>query len=254
MSGNSKLGEQLISLYRENFTGILTISSQDSNQKWEMFFYQGKYLWTEGGLHANRSWQRNFNQYCSGVKIDKIVLQNRSEIKSPNYFLLNTLLQKQVIERKQAQSLIENIGREVLFDLLQKEYNNSLYYEHQPTTAHNLLKSGFNFSLTSIDIEQSLFQAQTSWSAWGAKGLAACSPHHAPYLNRDLELQNQLPDIIFKNMSRLLNGKNTLRDLAVKMEKSVLDITCGVVPYFFKGYLRLLEIPDLPNNNFQHTR
>ena len=238
MSANSKLGEQLISLYRENFTGILTVSSQDGKQKWEMFFYLGKYLWTEGGLHANRSWQRNFNYYCSGVKIDKIILKNRSEISSNNYSLLNILLQKQIIERKQARNLIENISREILFDLLQKEYNDSLYYDIQTTTAHNLLKAGFNFSLTSINLEQILFQAQTSWSTWGAKGLAACSPNYAPFLKSDLELQRQLPDVIFSNMSRLLNGKNTLRDLAFKMEKNVLDITCGVVPYFFKGYLR----------------
>ncbi|MEL6502611.1 MAG: response regulator, partial [Cyanobacteria bacterium J06623_1] len=64
-------------------------------------------------------------------------------------------------------------------------------------------------------------------------------------LNRYQDLQTQLPDIIYANMSRLLNGKRTLRDLAVRMDKNVLDVTCGIVPYFFKGYLRLLEIADL---------
>ena len=246
MSANSKLGEQLIFLYRKNFTGILTITSQDGKQEWKMFFYLGKYLWTEGGFHANRSWRRNFNYYCPGVKTEQIMLRHQPGIKSENYFLLNVLLQRKIIKRQQAVSLIENISREVLFDLLQKEYNNLLYYDTQTTTAHNLLKAGFSLSLISINLEQILFQSQTSWSTWGAKGLSACSPHHAPLLKSDGELQKQLPDVIFSNMSRLLNGKNTLRDLAFKMEKSVLDITCGVVPYFFKGYLRLLEIPDLP--------
>ena len=250
MSANSKLGEQLISLYKENFTGILTITSQDGKQEWKMFFYLGKYLWTEGGFHANRSWRRNFTHYCPGVKTDRIILRDRSGIKSENYFMLNILLQRKIVKRKQVVNLIENISREVFFDLLQKEYNNSLNYDIQTTTAHNLLKAGFSLSLISINLEQILFQSQTSWSIWGAKGLSACSPHHAPLLKSDDELQKQIPDIIFSNMSRLLNGKNTLRELAFKMQKSVLDITCGVVPYFFKGYLRLLEIPDLPNNKF----
>ena len=248
MSANSKLGEQLISLYRENFTGILTITSQDNTKKWSIFFYQGKYLWTEGGLHANRSWRRNFNYYCPGAKTSKIVLEQDLQIKSDKYALLSALVQKKIVEQKQAINLIKNISREVLFDLLQKEYNYSLNYDLQTTTAHKLLKAGFNLSLSSINLEQILFQSQTSWSTWGAKGLASCSPHHAPFLEKDRELQQQLPDIIFSNMSRLLNGKNTLRDLSFRMEKSVLDITCGVVPYFFKGYLRLLEIPDLPQS------
>ena len=248
MSANSKLGEQLISLHQQKFTGILTIASQDGKQTWEIFFYLGKYLWTEGGFHANRSWQRNFNYYCPKVNTNSIILRHQPEIKSYNYSLLNILLQRKIIERKQVKNLIENMSREVFFDLLQKEYNDLLKYDIQATTAHQLLKGGFNLALASINLEQILFQSQTSWSTWGAKGLASCSPHHAPFLKRDYDLQKQLPDVIFTNMARLLNGKNTLRDLAIKMEKSVFDITCGIVPYFFKGYLRLLEIPDLPAN------
>ncbi|MGL4883195.1 MAG: hypothetical protein ACRC8K_19370 [Waterburya sp.] len=90
-----------------------------------------------------------------------------------------------------------------------------------------------------------LFKSQTAWSTWGSKGLASCSPHHAPLLNKYDELKQQVPDIILSNMSRLLDGKSTLRDLAIKMDKDVLEVTCGLVPYFFKGYLRFLEIPDL---------
>ena len=247
MSANSKLGEKLISLHKQNFTGILTIKSHDGKQKWEMFFYLGKYLWTEGGLHANRSWHRNFNYYCPSVKTDKILLKQQPGIKSFHYSLLRILLHKKSVKHEQARNLIENLSKEILFDLLQKEYNDSLNYHVQATNAHQLLKAGFSLSLTSINLEQILFQSQLSWSEWGSKGLASCSPHHAPFLVTD-KLQQQIPDVILANMSRLLNGKNTLRDLAFKMEKNILDITCGIVPYFFKGYLRLLQIPDLSNN------
>ena len=244
MGANNRLGEKLISLNRHKFTGILTITSQDGKQKWEIFFYLGKYLWTEGGVHENRSWQRNFDCYCPSINTDVIILRNQPEIQSYNYSLLNVLLQRKIVKRKQVKGLIENSSQEILFDLLQKEYNDSLYYEIKETSAHYLLKSGFNLSLAFINLEQILFQAQTSWSTWGAKGLASCSPHHAPFLRRDRRLKQQLPDIIFSNMSRLLNGKNTLRELSFRMKKDILDITCGIVPYFFKGYLRFLEIPD----------
>lgn len=253
MSANNKLGEKLISLNRQKFTGILNIVSQDGKQKWEMFFYSGNYLWTEGGYHANRSWYRNFIYYFPHVDTSSIVLRtrNQAEIRSDKYALINILLQRQLIERKQVKALIENRTQEIFFDLLQKEYNNALDYDQEDTSAHYLLKAGFNLSLNSVNIEKILFQAQTSWSSWGSKGLASCSPNHAPLLNKHQELQQLIPDLIFINMSRLLNGKNTLRDLAIKMEKNILDLTCGIVPYFFKGYLRLLEIPDSPNAHNQ---
>lgn len=246
MSANSKLGEKLISLQRQKSTGILTIKSQDKKQ-WEMFFYRGKYLWTEGGYHANRSLQRNLAYYCPQVNTSLLVLRHQSEVRSLNNHLISVLLQRKIIKREQAKALIENLSQEIFFDLLQKEYNNSLSYNIQTTSAHYLLKAGFSLSLDFINLERMLFQSQISWSTWGSKGLASCSPHHAPLLKKNQDLQQQVSDIIFSNMSRLLNGKRTLRDLAIKMDKNVLDVTCGIVPYFFKGYLRLLEIPDLSN-------
>ena len=247
MSANSKLGEQLIALHRQQFTGILTIASQDRQEKWELFFYLGRYLWTDGGRHVNRSWRRNFAYYCPGINTDGITLRNQSELRSLNYCLIHVLLQRKAINRGQVKALIENHSQEIFFDLLQTEYNTGLEYSTENTSPHYLLKAGFSLSLADLNIEHILFQSQKEWSSWGAKGLASCSPHHAPLLNQDKDLARYVPDIIFANMARLLNGKRTLRDLAIKMNKNVLDVTCGIVPYFFKGYLRLLEIPDLPN-------
>lgn len=245
MSANSKLGEQLISLQRQKFTGILTITSQDG-KKWEMFFYLGKYLWGEGGCHVNRSWQRNFNYYLPKVDASSIVLRNQGEVRSPKHYLIYVLLQRKLVTPAQVKALTNSLIQEILFDLLQKEYNNSLTYSTQETSAHYLLKVGFSLSFAVLNIEQMLFKSQTAWSTWGSKGLASCSPHHAPLLNKQNELKQQVSDIILNNMSRLLNGKSTLRDLAIKMDKDVLELTCGLVPYFFRGYLRFLEIPDLP--------
>ena len=244
MSANSKLGEQLISLHRQKFTGVLTITSQTEQIKWEMFFFQGGYLWTEGGFHPNRSWRRNFMHYCPGVDDSVVVLKQQPQMRSRHYCLLHALLQRKQVTHKQVKALIENRTQEVFFDLLQTEYKDNLKYAVESTSSHYLLKAGLSLSLIFSNVEQILFRSQAAWSSWGSKGLSSCSAHHAPLLIRDRFLQTQLPDLIYANMSRLLNGKNTLRDLAVRMDKNILDLTCGIVPYFFKGYLRLLEIAD----------
>ncbi|MGL5831962.1 MAG: DUF4388 domain-containing protein [Waterburya sp.] len=247
MSVNSKLRKQLLSLHQQKFTGVLTINLQNDQQQWEMFFHQGEYLWTEGGYHANRAWRRNFNQYCPEINVSKVVMRHQPEMRSHQYCLLNILLQRKMIQREQIKALIENRSHEVLFDLWQKEYKTTLQYNIVATSSHHLLKEGFSLSLVSLNLEQLIRQSQADWTSWGRKGLASCSPHHAPLLHRHQNLQQELPNLIVANMSRLLNGKQTLRDLAVKMDKSVLEVTYGIIPYFFKGYLRLLEIADLSN-------
>jgi hypothetical protein len=245
MSANTKLKEQLLSLHQQKFTGVLTIKLQNDPQQWEIFFHQGEYLWTEGGSQANRSWRRNFNQYCPGIDLSTVVMRHQPEMRSYQYCLLNVLLQRKMIQREQIKALIENRSHEVLFDLWQKEYKTSLQCSVVATPAHHLLREGFNLSLLSFDLEQMIRKSQADWTSWGRKGLASCSPHHAPLLHRNQDLQQELPGVIVTNMSRLLNGKQTLRDLSVKMDKSVLEVTYGIIPYFFKGYLRLLEIADL---------
>lgn len=245
MNTNSKLRQQLLSLHQQKFTGVLIINPQNDQQQWEMFFHQGEYLWTEGGYHANRSWRRNFSQYCPEIDVSTVVMRHNPEMRSRQYCLLNILLQRKMVQRGQIKTLMENRSHEVLFDLWQTEYQTTLQYNTVATSAHYLLKGGFSLSLVSLDLEQLIQKSQADWSAWGSKGLASCSPHHAPLLHRHQDLQPHVSDLIFANMSRLLNGKQTLRDLAVKMDKSVLDVTCGIIPYFFKGYLRLLEIADL---------
>lgn len=248
MSANNKLGEQLISLHRQQFTGILTIKSIDGRQ-WKLYFYLGKFLWAKGGSHVNRSWRRHLKQYFPEVDTSLLILRDNSESESPYYYLITVLLQRKIVKRERVKALIESRTKEIFFDLLQTEYKSTLNYITEPTSAHYLLKAGFSLSLAFINLEQMLFQAQQTWSTWGGKGLASCSPNRAPLLKNRRELQYQVPDIILANMSRLLNGKNTLRDLAFKMDKDVFEVACGLIPYFFKGYLRFLEISDIPNFN-----
>ncbi len=248
MSANHKLAEKLIALQQQNFTGIVIIKSQDEKQ-WQLYFYLGKFLWSMGGVHTNRSWKRHFQKYCPQVDISSLDLRYQENLASNNYYLINILLQRKIVRKETIKALIASKTQENFFDLLQEEYKQPLDYLLQPKSAHYLLKAGFSLSLAVIDLEQMLLQAQQSWSTWISKGLASCSPNLAPLLHNHQQLKHQVPDVIYDNMSRLLNGKSSFRDLSLTMDKDVFELACGIVPYFFKGYLRLLEIPDIPDFN-----
>jgi hypothetical protein len=252
MSANSKLGEQIIALYRQKFTGTVLVTTQDK-QQWQLYFYLGQCLWVGGGYHIYRFWRRFLARYCPQLDTSLLVVRDRGDYASSIYYVITILLARKAIQREQAKAAIEQRVKETFFDLLQREYHELLTYELRPSSSHTLLKQGFNLSLAVINLEQMLFMAQQEWARWGSKGLASCSPNLAPLLKNHQELGQQVPDVIFENMLRLLNGKHTLRDLAIKMDKDVFEVTCGIVPYFFKGYLRLLEVKDLPDFNTATT-
>lgn len=247
---SSQLIKNLASFKEEKFTGVVTITSLRDRQ-WKIYFYLGMLLWTEGGSHTFRFWQRTFKRFCPEAKTEYFDQNNIYSQYSCDYDLVNILLHKKLANRELIINLIGQRIREVFFDILQEEYvqkqkNQQLKTSSEHLSAHNLLKSGFNLSLSPLDTLVVLSNSQEEWENWLGKGLASCSPNRAPILKEDEELRSQVPAIIFQNMVRLLDGKHTLRDLAIPMNKNVFEVTCGLVPYFFKGYIKLVEIPDLP--------
>ncbi len=247
---SSQIIKNLASFKDEKFTGVVTITSLRDGQ-WKVYFYLGMLLWTEGGSHTFRFWQRNFKLLCPQAKMKYFDRNHIYSQYSCDYYLIEMLLKKKLANRELILSLIEQRIRGVFFDILQEEYiqqekQEQLTISSDSISAHNLLKSGFNLSLSPLDTLVLLSNAQEDWDTWIGKGLASCSPNRAPSLKNDRELRAQVPAIIFQNMLRLLDGEHTLRDLAIKMNKNVFEVTCGLVPYFFKGYIGLLEIPDLP--------
>ncbi|WP_036481577.1 hypothetical protein [Myxosarcina sp. GI1] len=250
MSANNNLENFLIPLPRQKFTGVVTVETQKDKQ-WKMYFYLGKFLWIEGGYHPNRFWQKYMSQHFSDLDLKLMVLdldllsKSKNNLEQLKYNFLVSLVQKNHIKPEKAIALITTRTQDSFFDIIQQEHKQELQYQKQNYSAHQILKSGFNLSLARIDIERVMFESQQQWLAWKYKGLASCSPNLAPLLTNARELEEKLPDMIFKNMSRLLNGKHTIRDLELKMNKSLLDVACGLIPYFFKGYLKFKEIPDL---------
>jgi chemotaxis family two-component system response regulator PixG len=108
--------------------------------------------------------------------------------------------------------------------------------------------------------EMSVKHMQDSWKIWSEAGLANFSPDLAPVLRRPEQLQQMVSPSVYKNFVNLINGKFTLRDLAVKMKQSVLPLTRSLLPYILKGIIELVEVPDLPlgvpefNNNSSSTQ
>ncbi|QXE22727.1 response regulator receiver protein [Richelia sinica FACHB-800] len=200
----------------------------------------GQIAWATGGDHPYRRLCRNLAQICPHININSLILN--SEDKSVEYWdyrLLINLYRQEAITPNQMKSILSNIINEIFFEITQHLDQEAVFCQLSNEVivpAPVSYTSGIPF----------LDQVQGLWQDWSEAGLEKISPNLAPVLRCAEQLQTQVSSLIYKNLERLLNGKYTLWDLAVKMKQSVLDITRSLLPYIHQGFVEFIQIADLP--------
>ncbi|MBN3942624.1 MAG: response regulator [Nostoc sp.] len=235
------------------YNGKLNIKSSKGSQ-WTFYYRLGRIVWATGGTHPFRRWRRNIAQNCPQIDVDKLQLRGQDlSIDYWDYKLIEIFYKKQKIQREQIQSIAENTIAELLFDLaLQGNFATLSCNRNQEV----ILETPMSFT----SAEMSVKHMQDSWKIWSEAGLANFSPDLAPVLRRPEQLEQMVNPSVYKNFVNLINGKFTLRDLAMKMKQSVLPLTRSLLPYILKGIIELIEVPDLPlgitevNNNSTTTQ
>ncbi|MEH1770744.1 response regulator [Nostoc sp.] len=235
------------------YNGKLSIKSSKGSQ-WNFYYRLGRIVWATGGTHPFRRWRRHIAQNCPQIDVDKLQLRVQDlSIDYWDYKLIEVFYKKQKIQREQIQSIAENTIAELLFDLaLQGNFASISCSRSQEI----ILETPMSFT----SAEMSVKHMQDSWKIWSEAGLANFSPDLAPILRRPEQLEQMVSPSVYKNFVNLINGKFTLRDLAMKMKQSVLPLTRSLLPYILKGIIELVEVPDLPlgvtevNNNSTTTQ
>ncbi|MDJ0715172.1 MAG: response regulator [Prochloraceae cyanobacterium] len=250
-SSNKKLDSQLNYLKQEQFTGLIDIKSNTEVQ-WKIYLCLGRIVWADGGPHAYRSWIRLLKKHCPKIDLSNKFINNSKKCECWKYRILTFLWERNKITQEQLTAIIKNKIVEVMFDLLQEETTESLQYSYRPTSADFLLASGLKISLTLLDIEE-IFQktqrSQQNWSEYCQKTVNCFSPNLAPQIKDKEKLKQEVPTKVYENFVKLIDGKQTLRDLAVILNQEVQRLTCSLIPYIQKELLELITIPDIKQDN-----
>ena len=152
------------------------------------------------------------------------------------YQLLYSWLEQRQISREKVLGMVQDIVAEVLFDVIQAIQVNFQVKQESPLSAQLVL----------LDAEQVVAQVQKNWQTWQTAKIADRSPNQAPVIKQPEQLQQQTSASVYQALTVLLDGQRTLRDLAVQMKRSVLEVTCSLLPYIQAGLVDLIEISDLP--------
>lgn len=221
------------------FNGQLKIKSTKGRQ-WAFYYRLGRIVWATGSDHPFRRWRRNIAQYCPDLDMDK--MRPRYEdiaIDYWDYNLLDILFKRQKIQREKIHAIVESTIAELFFDLAQE-----LDFASVTCSRSQNVVLEMPMSFTSADM--SIKQMQDSWGIWSQAGLANISPNSAPVLRRPEQLQQLVNPSVYRNFVSLINGKYTLRELAIRMKQDVLPVARSLLPYILKGIIELIKVPDLP--------
>ena len=241
---NIKLSQQLSFLKEKQFNGELQIISP-RGIIWRLYFCLGRLFWVDGGRADRQSWYRHLKQYFSQLDRESLATLKRNSSACDRYLTLAAYLEKQIIDLQQVKELIQTKVEEILFDILQQETYHSLQYSSDyHCCSFNEINSMLDKPLTLINPEEALKISKLAWAKWVEKGLGFCSPHLVVTLAKSrVTIANISPELF-----ELLDGQNTLRDLAFLTGDNLLELASSLMTYFNKGILQYLEPEEFENN------
>lgn len=249
---NATQQAQLFKRLRESqFSGQLRFKDRQGNVS-IFFLFLGRIVFCSGGIHPVRRWNRNLTLYChdliadvEGVKRDvKSVIGTESLI-SWQYDLLSLWVKQEKLNREQIYRLIRGITEEVLFDLTQV---GKVRYELKPDKFFSN-----STPLVLIKSEEIIAQVWKFWQAWQNTKLADFSPNLAPIIENEQQLVIQLSPLTAEMLQQNLDGKTTLRDLAVQLRQNLLQMSRSLLIYVEWGLVGLKEIEDLDDPEAENS-
>jgi len=229
------------SLKESRFSGQLVISDKQEHT-WVLYLYLGRIVYASGGVHPVRRWRRHVVAYCPErlTNLEELQLSLAKIAKEESrisweYQLLSVWIDQNKIGREQATKVIRATVIEVLFDVTQSM---EVYCE---LVKDNLLTT----RLILIDAEQVIKESNKLYSSWQDAKVADRSPDLAPTIRQHEALKNKTSSQVYQNLSQLLDGKQTLRDLSVRMRRDVATVARSLLPYIQMGLVQLVAVDDI---------
>ncbi|MEC4894187.1 MAG: response regulator [Oscillatoria sp. PMC 1051.18] len=264
---------QLNAYAQKQFTGRLDIQMV-TGQKYSLYLSFGHLVWATGGIHPVRRWRRQLVKNCPTINLKRLRLPENEQWECWDYYLLMLLAKREKLNYQAIVAVIQGIVEEVLFDIFQtmqltqnllavvrKEeitevFNFLANPENQLETFEISFYAGLRPSAEGIlpprwmlDVDAALRQTDQTWQQWQLAGLRDLLPDLAPVVKQTQQLKKQISAETSKNMMQLLDGKRSLRDLAVLLKQDLVSFCQALLPNLYSADLTLVKISDLVSLN-----
>lgn len=240
---SSKIARFIETLKKIQFTGQLVWKDPNNDEKrWILHFHLGRIFYARGGIHSVRRWARSLANYCPQLQSNVAQLQqdfhqvtSEESIFDREYELFYFWVKQQQLTHKQANQVIQSISSEVLFDLSQ--FQNLTHQIQKVQSARE--------PLVLIDEHTVFTEVQKFWQSLWNHNIDPSLLDKAPIIKDPVELQQWTSVEKAQVLVQVLDGKRTLRDLAIQFGQDVVQVAYSLQPYIQSGLIELISIPDL---------
>ncbi len=231
---------------QSQFTGVVNIAANGVNQ-WSLNFHLGRMVWAETSIHPVRRWYRQIIQHCPQVipnASKSVSIAQSLPSADLSYVNLFEKVQTGELNRISMAQAVEGYLSEILFDIIHEGSLRQLHGKEPFTftaVAHRVTNSFF-LSFRARNIWE---KTKSEWQAWKLAGLTRCSPNLAPTIHDTTALKKHTPAAIYEHLTDIIDGKQTFRDIALRLKQSLVAVTKRILPYIRKGIIGLIKIGDL---------
>jgi two-component system, chemotaxis family, response regulator PixG len=232
-SAKAQLVQQLFTtLVRLRFTGRIDLRvPRYPEHPWQFYFVGGQLLYGTGGRHSVRRWLRHVTPLVHSLKL---VQQIDHSYACWEYSTFDALCKSGSLRTEEAAQLIRRILAEVLFDLAQAT---QLSYT---VTKNDLLVPHF----ASVRIEQVFQLFEQGRVVHQRTHFALPSLDAVAHVKQPKLLESQLDPKTFKILQRLINGEDSLREIAAQIQQNPLALLGSLTTHINKGSIVLSNQAD----------
>ncbi len=235
---------QIITQSQAKFTGRLIITTS-KGISYIIYFGLGRVVWATGGSHPYRRWQRLLLRNVDPSQAQPTV-RGQDEFESWDYHLLSILVKRNQIPLDQGKFIIAHILEEVLFDLHQCSVQAENIFSGRWDQGVRPSKQLVLPPQMVVPPEVVIDHVVKTWQAWQYEGIGGVIPDLAPIIKNPQELKQLIPSQVYQNLSRIIDGQRSLRDVALMMKLELMKLVKVLFPYIQRGLISLMVVRDAP--------
>ena len=237
-----ELTHQIVTQSQAKFTGRVKITTSKGTN-YSIYFGLGRVVWATGGTHPYRRWQRLLLKNLNQSK-PQPVMRGQDEFEAWDYHLLSILVKRGQIPLDQGKIIIAHILEEVLFDLYQCSVQEENIFSGRWDEAVRPSQQLVLPPHMVVPPELVINHVTKVWQTWQYEGIGGVLPNLAPIIKSPKELRQLIPSQVYQNLSRVIDGQQSLRDVALLMKLDLMKLVKVLFPYIQRGLISLVVVKD----------
>ena len=204
-------------------------NAASSEQFWFVFFLNGQIIYATDPDARLLRLRDYLQRYGAEKALAPLMKGAIATANAPEYSCLWALMENHTLTPAQGRSIIQNMIRETLFDLLSLHHGTFIFEIGQPLSPQ----------LTTLEISPLLTHTIKQVQRWKQFYPYIYSTEQCPIITNVGVLQDTLSNRTFNKLSKFADGKTTLRQIGRYINRDVLTVAQAIYPYIQQGVIQL---------------